>query len=372
MRNQRVQNGHDIPDIHRVASEAGVSIATVSRALHNPDRVNPDTRERVLEVARSLGYQPNHLGQRLRKGKAELVGVVLPTPAGQFGTPFFLELLAGLGEGFEQSGLELIVTSCPPGPAELKTYQRLVEGRRVDALIVPRTRRVDERILYLLDRDVPFVAHGRSQIDRVFPFLDMDAEHGFLEAGRELVRLGHTRIGLINAPMDLNLSHHRLAGYRLALEESGLPFDQGLIVSANLDEPGGHDAAERLLGLPVPPTAILCANDMTAFGVMHALAERGLRVGRDVSVIGYDDVPLARFSAPPLSTLRQPARAAGRRLAHMLLERLRGVPVEDLCEVWQPELILRKTHGTAPNSGLKQEKETRKKSTKGDSKTANR
>jgi LacI family transcriptional regulator len=200
----------------------------------------------------------------------------------------------------------------------------------------------------------------------------MDAEHGFLEAGRELVRLGHTRIGLINAPMDLNLSHHRLAGYRLALEESGLPFDQGLIVSANLDEPGGHDAAERLLGLPVPPTAILCANDMTAFGVMHALAERGLRVGRDVSVIGYDDVPLARFSAPPLSTLRQPARAAGRRLAHMLLERLRGVPVEDLCEVWQPELILRKTHGTAPNSGLKQEKETRKKSTKGDSKTANR
>ncbi len=342
------QLASNAPDIHQVALEAGVSIASVSRALHNPERISKATRERVLAAASKLGYQPNRLGQRLRKGKAELVGVVLPTPAGQFGSPFFLELLAGIGEGLKSSGLELIVTACPPGPEELQTYRKLIEGRRVDALIVTRTRRIDERILYLLQRQIPFVSHGRSEIAQAFAYLDMDAERGFLEAGKYLIQFGHRRIALINAPMELNLSHHRLAGYQAALEQAGVAFDPSLVSTSALDEQAGHDATLRLLEQATPPTAILCVNDQVAFGAMHALRERGLRAGRDVSVIGYDDVSHARFSVPPLTTLHQPARAAGSRLAHLLLERIAGVAVENLQEIWQPTLVLRKSHGTAP------------------------
>ena len=347
MTTPRPDDNAPAPDIHQVALEAGVSIATVSRALHNPERVTEGTRERVLRAAKALGYRPNRLGQRLRKGKADMVGVVLPTPAGQFGSPFFLELLAGLGEGFAQGGLEMIVTACPPGPAELHTYRKLIEGKHVDALIVTRTRRHDERIRYLQDRDVPFVAHGRSDTDRPFAYLDMDGEHGFFETGSHLIGLGHERIALVNAPDELNLSHHRLQGYRRALEGAGIAFDTALVQVASLDEEGGHDAGLRLLDLERPPTAFLCANDQIAFGVMHALRERGLRVGQEVSVIGHDDVSLARYNDPPLTTLRQPTRDAGRQLANMLLERLSGTPIADLQTLWQPTLVLRNTHGPA-------------------------
>jgi LacI family transcriptional regulator len=338
------------PDIHRVALEAGVSIASVSRALHNPERINVKTRERVLQVANKLGYRPNRLGQRLRKGKAELVGVVLPTPHGQFGSPFFLELLAGLGEGLDHSGLELVVSACPPGPDELGMYRKLVEGRRVDALIVSRTRRVDERIQYLLEQHVPFVAHGRTAGEMPFAYLDMDAEHGFLEATRHLIALGHERIALVNAPLDLNLSHHRFAGYQRALLEANIALEPALIAQASLGEEAGHDATLKLLEMPNPPTAILCVNDQVAFGAMHALRERGLRAGREVSIIGYDDTTSARYSDPPLTTMQQPTRAAGRKLAEMLLALIAGTPPERLQTIWQPELIFRATHGPAPRS----------------------
>ena len=365
-RSRRTARNH-APDIHAVALEAGVSIATVSRALHNPGRVSETTRQHVLKAAQKLGYRPNRLGQRLRKGKAELVGVVLPTPHGQFGSPFFLELLAGLGEGFDHSGLELIVTACPPGPEELHTYRRLIEGRRVDALIVTRTRRVDERIRYLLERDVPFVAYGRSEMHQPFAYLDMDAEQGFLEATRHLIGLGHKRIALVNAPLDLNLSHHRLAGYERALHEAGIPLEPTLITQASLDEEAGHDATLKLLELPHAPTAILCVNDQVAFGAMHALRERGLRAGRDVSVIGYDDATAARFSDPPLSTMKQPTREAGRKLAQMLLEVIAGTNPESLQTIWQPTLVLRNTHGPAPSSSTHLEPPTERLAVRGGS-----
>lgn len=333
-------------DIRQVALEAGVSIATVSRVLNNPSRVSAATRERVLEAAARLGYRPNPLGQRLRKGRAETVGVVIPAPQGRFADSFFLELLAGLGEGLSEVGLDLLVTTSPPGPQELACYQRLVESRRVDGLVLARTRRLDERIAYLLRRKVPFVAHGRSDlIEEPFPYLDMDGEEGFYRATRHLLGLGHRDIAFIGAPHELNFAQHRLSGYRRALAEAGIPPRGEWVLEGDLSEESGHRLALALLGSSQPPTALLCANDLMAIGALRALRERGLKAGREVSVIGYDDIPLAHYTDPPLSTLHQPFHAMGRRLVEMLLARLGGTPAEELQEVWVPELILRGSDG---------------------------
>ncbi|HWG84219.1 MAG TPA: substrate-binding domain-containing protein, partial [Deinococcales bacterium] len=287
------------------------------------------------------------LAQRLRRGRADAVGIVLPVPPEQFGRPFLLDLVAGLGEALSADGLDLHVAACPPGPEELGHYRRLVDGRRVDALVVPRTRRHDERIEYLLDRGLPFVTHGRSQSARQHAYLDVDGERGFAEAAAHLIALGHERIALINGPREMNFSLHREAGYRSALGRAGLPLHDDLVLVGDLDEAGGARAIRHLLSLPEPPTAVMCANDMTALGVMHGLREAGLRPGRDVSVTGYDDVPLARYSDPPLTTLRQPTRAAGRRLAEMLTALLGGTAPDHLQEVWPAELVVRATTGPA-------------------------
>ncbi len=332
-------------DIRRVAAEAGVSIATVSRVLNDPKRVSLETRQRVLEVAERLGYRPNPNGKRLRKGRAETVGLVIPSPPGRFADSFFLELLAGLGEGLAEVGLDLLVVTCPPHEDELACYKRLVEGKRVDGLVVARTRLYDTRIAYLLEQGVPFVAHGRSdQIKTPYAYLDVDGRQGFYRATRHLLQLGHREIAFIGAPHEFNFAQHRLEGFQLALAEAGVALRPEWILEGDLSEESGYRLAQGLLG-ELLPTAILCANDLMAIGVLRALREQGLRPGREVSVIGYDDIPQAQYTDPPLSTMHQPFREAGRKLVEMLLAQLEGKDVAGLQEVWVPELVLRGSDG---------------------------
>jgi len=329
-------------DLKGLAKHLNLSITTVSRALNGYSDVSPRTRERVEEAAARLGYSPNPLGQRLRRGKTEAIGIVLPAPAEHFGDPFFLELIAGLGTGLRSSGYDLVVTCCPEGPEEANYYRRFVAGRRVDGLIVTNTRRRDERILYLLDQDFPFVAFGRSdEVRRPFPYLDFDGEAGFRVATDYLIELGHRRIGLVTAPAEYNYGNHRLAGYKAALAAAGLDYDADLVIHGPPSETGGRRGAERFLKLAAPPTAILCATDLMAIGAMYALQDYGLRPGRDVSVVGYDDIPLARLTDPTLTTSRQPTREAGRQLFDLLMRRIDGTPVEELQQVLMSELVVR-------------------------------
>lgn len=329
------------------AQHLKLSPTTVSRALAGYSDVSDATRERVIGAARELGYHPNRAAQGLRAGRAHAIGLVLPTTPQQFASPFFSELIAGLGEGLAEHNLDLLVSTCPPGPLELACYQRLIRGRRVDGAVIVRARVHDERVALLERHGVPFVVHGRTQDAASHAYLEIDGEHGFHEATRFLLQLGHRRIALINAPGDLNISVVRHAGYRRALREAGLGPEHELLVYSDLTEDSGQRAAQQLLALPEPPSAILCANDLIAFGAMHAIRERRLRVGRDVSVIGYDDVPFARFSDPPLTTLHSSSREAGKRLAEMLTELLQGASPQALQELWTPRLLTRSSHGPA-------------------------
>lgn len=332
-------------DLKDLSRHLGVSMTTVSRALNGYPDVSEATRARVVEAAREFGYKPHPIARRLASGRAEAVGVVLPLPAGHFSDPFFIELLAGIGKVLSAANLDLLVTSAETGPNELEAYRHLVEGKKVDALIIGRTRRHDERLLYLLDSGIPFVAHGRTETDRAYAWLDMDNEMAFATAAERLIGLGHRRIGLINAPEEFNFAYLRRKGYERALSAAGIGLDPTLVIEGEMTEATGHRMTGRLLDLPEPPTAIICANDMIAIGALRALRKKGLEAGRDVSIIGYDDLPLASYTEPPLTTLNQPIRAAGERIAEMLLELLSGTPVEELRELWPPRLVVRQSDG---------------------------
>jgi len=335
-------------NLRELSRHLGLSQTTVSRALGGYPEVSARTRDRVREAAREMGYSPNRSARRLASGKAGAVGMVLPLPVGHFADPFFLELMIGIGERLDADDLDLVVTAAPAGEPEMQAYRRLVGERRVDGMIVARTRSDDARLAELRASGAAFVAFGRSDPPLDYAYLDVDAESAFAEASRTLIDLGHRRIALINAPGGLHLARVRRRGYADALAGAGLPLDPALMPEAEMTEAGGAAAAERLLGLTEPPTAVLTANDPMAIGAMRAFRAAGLRVPEHLSIIGYDDLPVAPLTEPPLTTVRQPIRAAGRRLAELLLRRLAGEPAERLQEVWPAQLVPRGSHGTAP------------------------
>ncbi|MEQ8964347.1 MAG: LacI family DNA-binding transcriptional regulator [Azospirillaceae bacterium] len=335
-------------NLRELSRHLGLSQTTVSRALGGYPEVNHRTRERVVEAARALGYSPNRSARRLASGKAGAIGMVLPLPAGHFADPFFLELMIGIGERLESEDLDLVVTAAAAGEAEIAAYRRLVGERRVDALIVARTRSADPRLTMLREAGAAFVALGRSDPPLDYAYLDVDAENAFAEACAALVGLGHRRIALINAPAELHLARLRRRGYADALAAAGIAADPALVVEADMTEADGARAAEALRRLADPPTAVLTANDPMAIGALRAFKGAGLRVPDDVSVIGYDDLPVAPLTEPPLTTLRQPVREAGSRLAEMVLARLAGEAAEALQEIWPARLVPRGSHGPAP------------------------
>jgi LacI family transcriptional regulator len=332
--------------LRALARGLGLSITTVSRALAGYPDVAAATRERVRLAATASGYVPHPVARQLRQGRSNAVGVVLPAEPGHFTDPFFTELLVGLGEAFARHDIDLVVTAASPGGDEMRTYRRLVDGRRVDGIVLARTRVRDERIGYLLDRGFPFVAHGRTEESRPYPHVDADGAAAFALATRRLIALGHRRIALVNAPAAFSFARHREAGWRAALAEAGLPRCPSEAGEAT--EESGMVLATRLLSRQTRPTALLCATDRLAVGALHAVSAAGLRAGRDVSVIGYDDLPMATYTDPPLTTIAQPIRTMAGRLAEMLIARIGGAPAEGLAEIWPAPLVPRASDGPAP------------------------
>ncbi len=324
-----------------IARRLGLSVTTVSRALAGYDDVAPETRERVRQVAQAMGYRPHAWARRLRQQRTDTLGFIIPTHGPRFSDPFFSELLAGIGNEAARHDYDLLVSTRGPGADELTVYERMVADRRVDGFLLVRTRRDDARVRFLLERGVPFVAFGRTEVPGDYPWVDVDGEAGLYALTRLCLQAGHRRIGFINAPADLMYAHHRLAGYRRALAEFGVAYDPALVLTGDLTEQGGYDAARRLLALQPRPTALLAANDLMALGVLTAVREAGLRVGDQVAVAGFDDIPLAAHAQPPLTTVHQPIYDIGRRIAAMLIARLREptAPAEHI--LLTPRLVVR-------------------------------
>jgi LacI family transcriptional regulator len=329
-----------------IARAVGKSVTTVSSALNDYDDVSPETKELVRRVAREMGYRPNIVAQQLRRKRTDTLGLILPTFGPRFSDPFFSELLAGVGNQSAANGFDLLVSTQAPGPDEDEAYRRVVGGRRVDGLLVVRTRRQDPRIAFLVEEGFPFVAFGRTGQDFDFPYVDEDGVLGMKLAIQHLVDLGHRRIALIGAPPDVMFAGHRLIGFRQAMNENSLSVDESLIVEGDLTQRKGHQLAGELLDRSDRPTAIAACNDLMALGALTAAQERGLIVGRDVAITGFDDIPPAQYSHPPLTTVHQPIYRIGRMICDMLIKSIRGEPLPERHVLLRPSLVIRRSSGS--------------------------
>jgi LacI family transcriptional regulator len=327
-----------------LAAHTGFSVTTVSRALAGYSDVSAETREKIETAARTLGYYPNLTARQLQKQRTDTVGLILPSRGPRFADPYFSAIIAGIGDGLATEGMDLLLSTHAPGPDEMDAYRRMVEGRRVDGLIIIRTRRQDERIEYLAGTSLPFVAFGRSELDIDFPYIDEDGEAGLYQLTHYLIESGHTRIAFIAAPDELVFANFRMAGYRRALREAGIAFDESLVLSGDLTRKGGEAAARHLLDLDPLPTAIIAANDLMALGTINVVQQAGFEIGRDISVAGFDDVPPSDMLL--LTTLRQPIYEIGHRLSMMLMTLIRDQALEERHILLTPELIVRHSTGS--------------------------
>lgn len=333
-------------NLKQLAQSLGLSITTVSRALDGYSDVSPTTRERVRAAAEATGYRPNASARRLRKQRAELVAVTLPSAPGHIGPPHFLDMLSGCAEHLATAGLNLVIAPVPRGESELEMCRRFVDGRRVDAMLLVRTKRHDERVEFLQARGIPFVTNGRTESPVPHAYLDGDGFSGFHAVTMRFVVDGHRLIGHIAGPQDYYFAHVRRRGWQSALEESGLTTE--LCAEGAPTEQGGYLAALELLRGSVRPTALVCATDEMAIGAMRAMRE--IDGGQAISIVGHDDLPIGAFTSPPLSTMRMTGDNLGKSFASLLLRAIGGEPPEELQELHPIEFIDRESHRRAAHS----------------------
>ena len=336
--------------LRALASSLGLSITTVSRALDGYGDVAASTRERVRRAAEAANYRPNAAARRLRLGATETVSLVLPGDPGHFDEPLYMELLAALGAGFDTAGLDLMVLAARSAAEELALYRRLVEGRRTDGIVLARTRVKDPRVRYLAESGIPFVLMGRTEMARPYAHVDGDGTAAFAHATRRLIALGHREIAYVGAPLEFTFSTLRRAGWATAMAAAG--FAPAISAETAATEPGGLSAVRALLQATPRPTALLCATDRIAIGGLRAIKEAGLVAGRDVSIVGHDNLSASAFTEPALSTMELPITKVGTRLAEMLIALIGGADARDFAEVWPVLPIERASTGPSPSHRL--------------------
>lgn len=299
--------------IKDVASAANVSVATVSRVLNDSGPVSESTRKLIREVAAKLRYVPHGAARSLITHKTDTLGVLLPDLYGEF----FSELIRGMDEASRQYGFHLLVSSSHADKREFEASMRAMRGR-VDGLIA-MSPDLDAASLQNIPESLPLLllcsrANG-SNLDS----LTIQNCAGARDMVRHLIALGHRRIAIVKGAIGNYDASERLRGYRIALREAGLEPDRELEANGGFTEAGGYGAAVELLNAPSQPTAIFAANDSMAIGVLSALRDAGQKVPGDIAVAGFDDIPLARYMDPPLSSVRVPIGTLGRKAVEMLL-----------------------------------------------------
>lgn len=333
-----------------LARDLGLSISTVSRALNGYDDVSPATKQRILERAREIGYRPNPGARRLKSGKSSLVGVILPSPGDshQFVDSVISALLGGVEVELEQGGHALIATmQTRHDPVrEAALYGNFIDGGWVDALMIVRTRVHDSRIALARKARIPFVTYGRTHTDEPYAWVDTDNEQAFYLLTERQVELGHRRIALLNGPLEYNFARLREQGYARALAQHCIASDPILMLNGDVSELSGHALCSSLLVLPDPPTALVCATDAMAIGAIAACRERGIAVGKQISIVGYGNSSAAAFSNPPLTTIDHAAFENGRLVGQSLLRLIRGeVKPQDIHHLEAVTLVARQSDG---------------------------
>jgi LacI family transcriptional regulator len=328
-----------MPTIKDVADHANVSIATVSRVLNSSGYVSPELDQRVRKAIELLGYQPNTIARNLRRNENLTIGVLIPDS----NNPFFAEVAKGIEDACFEHDYTVVLCNTAESPQKAAAYVFTLYQQRVAGLIIVSIGS-NPFIEQLVNEGYPLVAVDRPLPDIKSDMVVSDNYDGASQAVRHLLDLGHRQIGFITGNRAIQPIKQRLAGALDAMKAANIESDPALIYDQGEHSPQtGAKGAEILLSSTTPPTAIFAFNDITAFGILNFAYEHRINVPRDLSVVGFDDIMLASFAVPSLTTVAQPRYNLGRTVAEMLLSRIQGNRETPIQMVLPTRLIIRQS-----------------------------
>ena len=327
------------PTIHQVADRAGVSTTTVSRTLNTPTLVDTETAEKVWAAISELEYYPNGQARSLVSGRTRLLGLIVS----DITNPFFPEVIKGFEDVAAEQGFDILIGSTDYDPVKMARCVRRMLERRVDGVAIMTSEMDHHLVDQLARRNVPMVFLDVAQPREGTATIVIDYEHGITEAVTHLAALGHRNIGFVSGPPHLWSVQLRRSAFLEALRNHGMHAEDRFLIEGNHKVDGGLDAMTQLLRLPQRPTAVVASNDLTAIGMIRGIHRAGLTVPGDFSVVGFDDVWLAQFTDPPLTTVR----LSRTKLGHLAFQALvpnkpETVPLERLARV-DTKLVIRET-----------------------------
>jgi LacI family transcriptional regulator len=327
-----------------VAKLAHVSRTTVSFILNNVPGVSISaaTRKRVLDAAQKLNYSPNIAGKKLVSGKSYTIGLVLCQSPEQIFTDAFLpQVILGVEHAAIEQGFHVLLK--PVDPQDAGGYARLIAENHVDGILLSGPRQDDQALMNLHEQRVPILLMGQLP-DTDIPFVDVNATAGAELAVNHLVEHGHQHIGIItNAPLDYTSAQQRRDGYLRALKKAKLPIDKAVIKEGSYTPASGFEAMQSLLHCTPRVTAVFVASDVVAMGAILAIKKAGLRIPQDIAIVGFDDIPLAEFYDPPLTTIHLPAFGLGWAGGERLIRLIQGEGLNDASLLLQSTLIARQS-----------------------------
>jgi len=320
-----------------VARRAGVSIATVSHVINNTRHVSEELRSRVLAAIAELNYQPSGVARSLRRKQTRTIGMVIPDNC----NPFFAEVARGIEDASFDQGYNVILCNSDGDVEKELDYLELLTRKRVDGLVLVSAGASQATVDMLAAQQGAVVIVDREISGLMADLVMTDNRQGGYQATSYLLGLGHRRIACIAGPSPLTPSADRVAGYGKALCEAGVPLDKGLVLTGDFQSRSGHAAMQTLLKLAERPTAVFTCNDMMAMGAICAIQQAGLRVPDDVSVVGFDDITLASFTCPPLTTVAQAKHEMGVLAFELLSQRMQDGELAPRRELLETELVIR-------------------------------
>ncbi|ANA19310.1 DNA-binding transcriptional regulator CytR [Salmonella enterica subsp. diarizonae] len=320
-----------------VALKAKVSTATVSRALMNPDKVSQSTRSRVEQAALEVGYFPQSMGRNVKRNESRTVLVIVPDIC----DPFFSEIIRGIEVTAAEQGYLVLIGDCAHQNQKEKTFLNLIITKQIDGMVLLSSRLPFDASVEEQRNLPPMVMSNEFAPELELPTVHIDNLTAAFNAMNYLLDLGHKRIGCIAGPEDMPLCHYRLQGYVQALRRSGIVVDPHYIARGDFTYEAGANALKQLLEQPLPPTAVFCHSDVMALGALSWAKRQGLKVPDDLSIIGFDNIALAEFCDPPLTTVAQPRFDIGREAMLLLLDQMQGQNVSSGSRLMDCELIIR-------------------------------
>jgi len=331
-------NFHHRTTIHDVARKANVSVATVSRVLNSPSVVRDITRNRVLKAMKDTHYVYNALAGGLSARKTTILGVIIPTIT----NPVFATVTRGIQDYARQRGYSIILGNTDYSEENERDLIHLLQEKRADGVILNGPWRDTPLVSLMKKTRLPFVITWQTLQDKDVNFVAFDNLKSAYRIVEHLIGLGHRRIGMIAGKFSVSeRARMRWEGYRNCLADHHIAFDPQLVLEKGYTFADGKEAMARVLQLPSPPTAVFCGNDILAIGAIVCAREKGMRVPRDLSVVGFDDVEISAYYDPPLTTMAVPAYEMGQLAAKILIENIRGESKPPQQYILETKLVIR-------------------------------